>query len=63
MGSSIIILLFVFTFIIFVLYTLIDAVRSEFKDNINKIIWILLIVFLAPLGSILYLFIAKKQKK
>jgi hypothetical protein len=46
---------------IFVIWTLIDLLRSEFTGN-NKIIWLLTIILLPPLGSILYVFIGREQK-
>lgn len=45
------------------LYTLIDVIKSEFENSSNKIIWILIILFLGPIGSIIYLSMGKKQKK
>jgi len=41
---------------------LIDILKSEFEGN-NKIIWIILTVFIPLIGSILYLIIGRKQKK
>ena len=45
------------------LYTLIDALKSEFKDGTNKIVWLIVIFILGPIGSILYIFISKKISK
>lgn len=42
--------------------TLLDIICSEFKDPSNKIVWILLVLFLAPLGIILYFLIGRSQK-
>lgn len=47
---------------IFWLWGLIDIVRSDFKDSINKIIWLLLAFFAGPLGTMLYLLIGRKQR-
>ncbi len=44
------------------LYTLIDILKSEFTNSINKIIWLIAVIFLPILGIILYFFIGKKQK-
>lgn len=44
------------------LWALIDLLRSDFKDSINKLIWLILIVFLPVLGAILYLLIGRGQK-
>jgi hypothetical protein len=46
---------------VLVLFSLIDALRSEFTGY-NKIIWILLILFFPVIGSLLYFFIGQKQK-
>lgn len=43
------------------IYSLIDILKSSFENN-NKLIWILVVLFVPILGSILYLFIGKKQK-
>lgn len=47
--------------IAFVIWTLVDLLRNEFTGY-NKIIWLLTIIMLPPLGSILYIFIGRKQK-
>ncbi len=44
---------------VFWLYTLIDCVRREHRNPNDKIVWILLIIFLHVLGSILYLVIQR----
>jgi len=43
------------------IWCLVDILKSEFTGY-NKIIWILLVLFLQVLGVILYLFIGRKQK-
>lgn len=43
-----------------VLY-LIDVLKSEFKGN-NKIVWVLVLIFLNIIGALLYKFIGEKQK-
>ena len=44
------------------LWALVDLLTSEFGDSTNKLIWVLVIVFLPVLGAILYLLIGRKQK-
>ncbi|PSL23541.1 PLDc N-terminal domain-containing protein [Dyadobacter jiangsuensis] len=44
------------------LWALIDAIRSEFVKDINKLIWILVILCLPLAGGILYFLLARKQK-
>jgi len=40
---------------------IVDVIKSEFTGN-NKVIWILLIIFIPFLGSILYLTIGRGQR-
>ena len=40
---------------------LIDILRSDFMGN-NKIMWVLIILFMNIIGSILYFLIGKNQK-
>ena len=43
-------------------WALIDILKSDFKDSINKLIWLLVVFFLYVFGALLYVFIGKKQK-
>lgn len=43
------------------IWCLVDCLKSEFKGN-EKILWVLLIIFIPFLGMILYLSIGRKQK-
>lgn len=40
---------------------IIDILTSEFKGN-DKIVWLLVVIFLSFFGAILYLVIGKEQK-
>ena len=40
---------------------LIDILKSKFEKN-NKIVWVLVVLFLNLIGAILYFTIGKKQK-
>ncbi len=44
------------------IYVLIDILKSEFTNSVNKIIWLILVLFTGPLGIVLYFFIGRKQK-
>ncbi len=44
------------------IYAIVDVIKSEFENSINKVIWLLLILFLGPIGIILYFIIGRKQK-
>lgn len=54
-------MLSMFVFIIPILIALIDILKSEFEGN-NKIVWLLVVIFLNILGALLYYFIGRKQK-
>ena len=62
-GGGILITLLVIVFIfLFPLIALISALSSSFPGN-EKIIWVLLIIFLPFLGSLLYFIIGTSQRK
>ena len=41
---------------------LIDIIKSDFKGDNDKIMWLLLTLFISPIGAILYFIIGRKQK-
>lgn len=57
----IVILLIVPVFLIIPLIALVDILRNDF-EGYNKIIWVLVILFLWIIGAILYYFIGRDQK-
>lgn len=59
----IIIIIAILLFFIFWIKSIVDAIKSEFKKDNDKIAWIILLVSIPPLATILYDSIAKKQKK
>lgn len=65
MGASFLIILSVLSFIylILMIYSLIDIIRSEFKDPNMKLIWIIIILFAQLIGTLVYLVIGKSTKK
>jgi hypothetical protein len=44
------------------IYCLVDIIKANFKGENDKVIWLLLIIFLPLIGSILYLYIGVNQK-
>lgn len=42
-------------------WSIIDVLAKDFKNRNNKIIWILLLIFVPPLGTILYIFMRDNQ--
>lgn len=61
-GGGLILTLFIILFIILLpLMALISALTSDFYGN-DKIMWVLLIIFLPFLGSILYFLIGRDRR-
>ena len=54
--------LFWFVPLIFVLIALIDVLKNEFDPQINKVIWVLVIILVPLLGAILYYAIGRAQR-
>jgi hypothetical protein len=44
------------------LWALVDVLTSKFENSIEKLIWLVAIVFVPVLGAILYLVLGRKQK-
>lgn len=61
-GGIIMTLLFVLLLILFPLVALISALTGQFQGN-EKVLWVLLIIFLPFLGSLLYFLIGMNQRR
>jgi len=65
-GGSLIILLLFFilplSYFVLWLYCMIDVIRSKFKTENMKLIWIIILVFVQLIGPILYLILRKNSK-
>ena len=57
-------IIFIITLVslIITIVALVDILRNEFKGSNDKIIWVLLTIFISPIGGILYFIIGTKQK-
>jgi peptidoglycan/LPS O-acetylase OafA/YrhL len=55
-------LLILFLPLAITLWALIDTVKSNFKNDTNKLVWIIVIIGMPLLGGILYFLIGTKQK-
>jgi hypothetical protein len=44
------------------LYSLADVIRNEFQNITTKIVWLLVICFFPPLGTILYFLVGRSQR-
>lgn len=65
-GEWVIILIFlviILTPTVFLpIYVLLDILRSEFRKDNDKIIWLLVVFFIPILGCVLYFLIGRNQK-
>lgn len=63
-GIALIIVLFVFGIgmVGIYLYALIEAASSEFENSTEKLLWILLMIFVPFIGTVLYMIIGRKQR-
>jgi hypothetical protein len=52
----------IFLFIFWILM-IVDCATRKFKDDIEKVVWILLLIFLHLLGAIIYYFVVKRSNK
>jgi len=44
------------------IWALIDVIKSNFDKDVNKIVWIIVILGIPVIGAILYFFIGSRQK-
>tara|TARA_Y100000310_G_C20659484_1_gene803892 strand:- start:1206 stop:1457 length:252 start_codon:yes stop_codon:yes gene_type:complete len=49
--------------LIFWILMIIDCIKRKFKEESEKIIWILILIFLGVIGATLYYFIIKRKKE
>ena len=61
-GIELIFLLFALSSILLTIIALVDVLRSEFRGQNDKLIWIIVILFSNVLGSLLYFFIGRNQR-
>jgi len=43
-------------------WAIIDIIKSNFRESTNKIVWLLVVLFLPIVGVILYFVIGRKQR-
>lgn len=55
-------LLLFLSFLVFFLIAAIDILKSRFVSDVEKLIWIIVVIFVPLIGAILYLIIGRKQK-
>ena len=47
---------------IFWVWMLIDAITNKRLRDVEKLIWVLVVIFLPLIGSIIYFFVARSQR-
>lgn len=62
MGFGFIWISMMFAAFITWVYSLIEILKSEFKSQNGKIVWLLILIFLGPLGLLLYWVIGRKDR-
>jgi hypothetical protein len=62
-GPEIIILFFVLLPLVLTVISLISCLSATFADPTNKLIWVIVILFLPLLGPILYFCISPSQRR
>ena len=60
--GGIVFLLLSLAYLAFWIYCLVDVIRSDFKDQNMKIIWVIIILFAHLIGPLAYLAIGKSTK-
>jgi uncharacterized BrkB/YihY/UPF0761 family membrane protein len=60
--ALIIFALTIFVFVFWILM-LIDCVKRKFKEDSEKIVWVLVIIFTGIIGALIYYFIVKVKDK
>jgi cytochrome c oxidase assembly factor CtaG len=64
-AIGLVLLYWVFIIVGFVLWLwmLIDCITKEPSEGNDKILWVLVIIFLGPLGALIYLFARRPKRK
>jgi len=60
---SILIFILVILAIVFWIFMIVDAAQREFKQENDKVLWILIVVLTGIIGAIIYYFMIKKPNK
>jgi uncharacterized membrane protein YsdA (DUF1294 family) len=58
----IIVALFIWTFVFWILM-LVDSIKRKYKEDSEKIVWVLVIIFTGIIGALIYYFIVKAKDK
>lgn len=58
-GFGLVVLAAILFLFIFWLWMLIDCLKRNFKKDVEKVVWILVMIFLHLLGALVYYFVVK----
>jgi hypothetical protein len=47
--------------ILFWIFMLVDSIKHKYRDQNDKIVWVLVIVFTGLIGAIIYYFVVKRN--
>jgi len=47
--------------LIFWIYMLVDSIKRKYKNDNDKVVWVLVIIFLGVIGALVYYFVVKKK--
>ncbi|EMR02139.1 PLD nuclease N-terminal domain-containing protein [Cesiribacter andamanensis] len=61
-GAEIILLLFILLSAALWLWALVEVIRSDFRRDVDKIVWILILVFGSLLGAPAYFALGRRQR-
>lgn len=60
--ADILLIPFVLLPLVLWVWALLDLLKSSFRSGSEKLIWLVVVVFIPLLGPLLYIFIGRKQK-
>ena len=61
-GEWLVIAFMILSVLLLPLMALIDILRNDFKGSNDKVIWVLVVLFVPFLGSLLYFLIGRNQR-
>jgi len=62
-GLGIVVMLAFLFLLVFWLWMLVDCLKRDFKRDIDKVVWMIVLIFLHLLGAVVYYFVVKVSRK
>ncbi|HTY43908.1 MAG TPA: PLDc N-terminal domain-containing protein [Patescibacteria group bacterium] len=65
LGAGIILLFFVAGILSFIFWIamIVDCAKRKFKNETDKVVWILVLIFTGIIGALIYYFVVKRENK